>query len=36
MLATAIELSVLMWCLFLYGWYRLRKLTDEPLHEDHG
>jgi len=36
MLATAIELSVLMWCLFIYGYWRLSKLADEALHEDHG
>jgi len=35
MLATAIELSVLMWLLFLFGYYRLSRLADEPLHEDH-
>ena len=36
MLGTAIELSVLMLGLFLYGYWRLRKRADEALHEDYG
>jgi len=35
MLTTAIELSVLMAALFWYGYWRLARLADEPLHEDH-
>jgi len=36
MLATAIELSMMMLALFAYGYYRLAKRADQPLHEDHG
>jgi len=35
MIATAIELSILMWAMLWYGWYRLAKIADQPLSEDH-
>ncbi len=34
MLETAIELSILMWALFLYGYFRLNRLAQQPWDDE--